>query len=244
MSTTTIERVRNYQGQNSFVIKMKDSLKKWGNLTPKQIEAVDKCLNAVSEVKVEELPVDLKRIVEYKGQNSFVKEIATKFKTYGSLTEKQKEAALKQIQKEEDKNKTVKINWPTFGETIIIGRKIGQQLKEKYELEFNPVLLDITKVKSVSPKAVQFEGKMTVKRGDVCMGCGRTLTDEFSMLTHMGKICAGHMKVEYITDRSQADEFRERYLKRVEEIGVMEFWVPKNQIKKWNGVTGRVIETI
>ena len=244
MSTTTIERVRNYQGQNSFVIKMKDSLKKWGNLTPKQIEAVDKCLNAVSEVKVEELPVDLKRIVEYKGQNSFVKEIATKFKTYGSLTEKQKEAALKQIQKEEDKNKTVKINWPTPGETLLIGRSVGQQLKEKYELEFNPTLLDVTKLLEVSSKAVKFSGKMTIKRDKVCLCCGRSLTDEFSMLTNMGKICAGHMKVEYITDASQAEAFRERYLKRVEEIGEMEFWIPKKQIKKWEGITQSVIKTI
>lgn len=242
MSTTTIEKVRNYQGQNSFVIKMKDSLNKWGNLTPKQVEAVEKCLNAVSEVKTEELPEDLKRIVEYKGENSFVKDIQNKFKTYGSLTNKQIEAATKQIVKEEDKKKTYQLNWPTIGETIIIGRKIGQGLREKYGLEFNPVLLDIVKVKSMSPKAVQFEGKMTVKRGDVCMCCGRTLTDEFSMLTKMGKICAGHMKVQYITDASQADAFRERYLQRVEEIGVMEFWVPKNQIKKWNGITGQVIE--
>jgi hypothetical protein len=101
--------------------------------------------------------------------------------------------------------------------------------------------LDIVKLRAVSPKAVMFEGKMTIKRGDVCMCCGRTLTDEFSMLTKMGKICAGHMKVEYITDASQAEAFRERYLQRVEEIGVMEFWVPKNQIKKWNGSTERVI---
>jgi hypothetical protein len=43
------------------------------------------------------------------------------------------------------------------------------------------------------------------------------------------------MGVEYITDRSQADRFREEYLKRVEEIGEMEFWVPKSQIKKWEG---------
>jgi ribosomal protein L16/L10AE len=248
MTTSTIaiqDKVRNYQGQNSFVVSMKEALKKWGQLTPKQVEAAEKALN--SEVKVintEEIPQEIKRIVDYKGENNFVKDIASKFQRYGTLTTKQIEAANKQIQKEEDKEKTFRMNWGTPGETIIIGRKIGQQLKEKYELEFNPVLLDITKVKAVSPKAVQFEGKMTVKRGDVCMCCGRTLTDEFSMLTHMGKICAGHMKVEYITDRSQADEFRERYLKRVEEIGVMEFWVPKNQIKKWNGVTGRVIETI
>ena len=244
-TTTTIERVRNYQGQNRFVVNMKDSLSKWGRLTEKQLEAVEKCLN--SEVKVmdmENLPEDIKRVVEYKGENPFVKDIASKFKQYGTLTERQKSAAVAQIQKEEDKEKTIRMNWPTIGETIKLGRKIGSQLKEKYGLQFNPILIDITKLKAVSPKAVLFTGKMTVKRGKVCTSCMKTLTDEFSMLTNMGKICAGHMGVEYITDASQAGRFREEYLKRVEEIGEMEFWVPKSQIKKWEGATEAIMRTM
>jgi hypothetical protein len=52
------------------------------------------------------------------------------------------------------------------------------------------------------------------------------------------------MKVEYITDASQAEKFREEYLKRVEEIGSMEFWVPKNQIKTWGSVTEMAIESL
>lgn len=72
----------------------------------------------------------------------------------------------------------------------------------------------------------------------------RDLTDEFSMLTGMGKTCAKHMKVEYIKDASEAARFREDYLKRVEEIGEMEFWVPKSQIKKWNGMTESVVKTM
>ena len=243
-STATIEKVRNYQGQNSFVIKMKDTVKKYGGLTPKQLEAVERCLNATAQVDMNNLPEDLKRIVEYAGENSFVKDIAAKFKQYGSLTENQKSFALKQIQKEEDKEKTIRMNWPTIGETIKLGRKIGIQLKETYGLQFNPILIDITSLKAVSPKAVLFTGKMTIKRGKVCTSCLKTLTDEFSMLTGMGKICAGHMRVEYITDASQADRFRQDYLKRVEEIGEMEFWVPKSQIVKWDGMTETILRTM
>ena len=243
-STTTIEKVRNYQGQNSFVIKMKDTVAKYGGLTPKQLAAVEKCLNATVQVDMNNLPEDLKRIVEYKGENPFVKDIAAKFKQYGSLTENQKAAALKQIQKEEDKEKTIRMNWPTIGETIKLGRKVGKQLAETYELKFNPILIDITKLLAVSPKAVKFAGKMTVKRGKVCTCCMKTLTDEFSMLTGMGKICAGHVGVEYITDASQADRFREEYLKKVEEIGEMEFWVPKSQIKKWDGSTEAILRVM
>jgi len=248
MTTTTIstqDKVRNYQGQNRFILSMKESMKKWGGLTPKQSEAAEKALN--SEVKVidkENLPDELKRIVDYKGENPFVKDIASKFQKYGTLTSKQIQAAVNQIQKEEDKEKTVRMNWPTIGETIKLGRKKGEELKVKYGLNFNPILIDITRLKAVSPKAVLFTGKMTVKRGKVCTCCMKTLTDEFSMLTGMGKICAGHVGVEYITDASQAQRFREEYLKRVEEIGEMEFWVPKSQIKKWDGMTEAILKTM
>ena len=68
------------------------------------------------------------------------------------------------------------------------------------------------------------------------MCCGRTLTDEFSMITKMGKTCAGHMKVEYIKDLSEVERFRNDYLKRIEEIGNFEFWVPKKQIQNWDGI--------
>lgn len=232
---TTITKVQNYQGKNSFILKMKDAVSKYGKLTPAQSNAVDKILNAAEEAKKVELTEDEKKIQSYIGQNSFIKDLQSKLEKYGKLSEKQVSAALNQIQKEIDKENTIKLNVPAEGDTIIVGRRIGQKLKETYGLKFNPTLLDITKVLGISPKAVKFSGKMTVKRGDICVCCGKTLTDEFSMLTKMGKTCSKHMGVEYITDKSQADRFREEYLKRVEEIGEMEFWVPKSQIKKWEG---------
>jgi hypothetical protein len=216
------EKVRNYQGNNSFINKMKESLNQWGRLTPKQMEAAEKCLNSQpTKVTVDERP-ELKRIVEYTGESKFVKDIAEKFQKWGTLTDKQVTAAIAQIDKEEYKEKVLKLRIPTPGETILIGRKIGQQLKETYGLEFNPTLIDITKLLGMSPKAVKFQGKMTVKRSKVCMCCAKTLTD----------------------DRSQAEQYREDYLKRVEEIGLMEFWIPKSQIKKWEGDRSIMLEML
>ena len=189
-TTTTIEQVQNYKGNNSFIIKMKDTISRYNRLTPKQEEVV-----------------------------------------------------IGIFQKEKNE-RTIQVNWPTFGETLVIGRKIGQQLKETYGLEFNPVLIDITRLLGVSPKAVKFSGKMTVKRGKICMCCGRDLSDEFSMLTKMGKTCSSHMKVEYIKDKSEVERFRNDYLKRVEEIGNMEFWIQKSQIKKWNGMTETIVKSM
>lgn len=232
---STITQVKNYKGSNSFINKMKETISKYGSLTEKQAAAAEKILNAPVEAKQVEMTEDMKKIQAYEGINSFVKKIQSKLNEYGKLTEKQISAAITQIQKEETKNATVLMNIPVVGDTIIVGRTIGQKMKEDYGLKFNPTLLDVTKVLAVSPKAVKFSGKMTVKRGDICVCCGKTLTDEFSMLTKMGKTCAKHMSVEYITDKSQTERFRNEYLKRVDEIGEMEFWVPKRQIKKWEG---------
>ena len=223
---------------------MKDVVAKYGRLTVAQSNAVEIILSAPVESKQIELTEELKKIQSYQGENKFVKEIQSKLEKYGKLTEKQATAALNQVLKEETQNKTVHMNWPTEGESIVLGRRIGQNLKETYGLEFNPVLIDITRLLAVSPKAVKFAGKMTVKRGNICMCCGRELTDEFSMLTKMGKTCAKHMKVQYIKDRSEVERFRNDYLKRVDEIGEMEFWVPKSQIKKWDGMTESIVNTI
>ena len=243
-TTSTIQNVKNYKGQNQFIMKMKDVIAKYGQLTPAQNVAVEKIFNAPVEAKQVELTEDMKKIQSYTGENNFVKDIQSKLEKYGKLTDKQVSASVAQIVKEENKNKTISMNWPTEGESIILARKIGQQLKETYGLEFNPVLIDITRLLGVSLKAVKFAGKMTVKRGNICMCCGRELTDEFSMLTKMGKTCSKHMKVEYIKNKSEVERFRNDYLKRVEEIGEMEFWVPKSQIKKWNGMTEMMVQSI
>ncbi len=189
-TTTTLDKVNNYEGNNSFIAKMKDVIKKYNRLTPNQ------------------------------------------------------EAAVINILEKEKNERTINVNWPTTGETIVIGRNIGQKMKETYGLEFNPTLIDITRLLGVSPKSVKFAGKMTIKRGKVCLCCMRDLTDEYSMLSNVGKTCAKHMKVPYLKDASEATRFREDYLKRVEEIGEMVFTIPKNQIKTWNGMTELMVKSM
>lgn len=244
MTTDIATQVKNYQGKNSFILKMKDALTRYGSLTVNQKSAVEKIFSNPTEAKSVELTGDLKVIADYQGSNSFVNELKGKLEKYGKLSDKQVSAAIRTIQSDENKANTRKLNLPTVGETVKVGRSVGQKMKEQYGLQFNPILLDITKVLAVSPKAVKFSGKMTVKRGDVCVCCAKTLTDEFSMLTKMGKTCAKHMGVQYITDSSQAERFRNEYLAKVEEIGEMEFWVPKSRIIKWDGKTEVILKMI
>jgi len=244
MTTDIATQVKNYKGTNSFILKMKDAMTKYGSLTVNQRAAVEKIFNNPTEAKAVEMTDDMKKIAAYEGENSFVIELKGKLAKYGKLSDKQISAALSQIQKEENKAATVNLNIPAIGDTIKIARKAGQNLKETYGLKFNPILLDVTKVIAISPKAVKFAAKLTIKRGSVCTCCMKTLTDEFSMLTGLGKTCAKHVGVPYITDKSQAESFRLEYMKRVDEIGEMEFWIPKSQIKTWEGTADILLKMI
>jgi hypothetical protein len=176
----------------------------------------------------------LDKVQKYEGNSSFVVKMKEVIVRYGKLTKKQEEAVVNIFNKEKDE-KVYNVNWPTVGQTIHLGINVGQKLKEKYELEFNPMLMDITRIIAIGKKEIKFSGKMTIKRGDICMCCGRTLTDEFSMLSKLGKTCAKHMRINYIKNVNEVERFRDEYMKRVEEIGEMEFVVPKKQIKRWDG---------
>lgn len=61
-TTTTIQNVQNYKGNNSFILKMKDAVSKYGSLTIAQKTAVDKIFNAPVEAKQVELTDDMKKI--------------------------------------------------------------------------------------------------------------------------------------------------------------------------------------
>ena len=229
-------KVRNYQGQNSFITKMKEVVNKWGGLTERQAMAVEKAFaEPTKKVELQFLPERIKTIVQYKGENTFVMDIKAKFEKWGTLTDAQINAANKAIVREEESKQRMDVNIDVIGETILVGRKTGETLKEQKGLQFNPMLLDITEVVTLTAKAVKFKGKLTKKMGGVCKCCARTLTDDFSKLTGYGKICAKHMGVEYIKDKSEVERFNKDMDKKIEEIGEMEFWVPRRQIKVWNG---------
>ena len=49
--TDITSQVKNYKGSNSFVLKMKDALSKYGSLTVNQKSAVEKIFKNVEEVK-------------------------------------------------------------------------------------------------------------------------------------------------------------------------------------------------
>jgi len=137
-------KIRNYNGQNDFIRKMKQVVYQYGGLTEKQAQAAEKALAEPTKVDTRFLSDNMRAIADYAGENTFVLDVKGKFLKYGTLSDAQVSAANKQIQKENDDKNRMDVNIDVIGETIVVGRKIGHQLKETYGLEFNPTLLDIT----------------------------------------------------------------------------------------------------
>ena len=235
------EKVRNYQGTNNFIKALKPGLMKWGRLTPKQYAAAEKVImneERQKEINVEELPERIKAIVTYTGESTFVNDLKMKYKKYRKLTEKQVDAGYKAIDRETQKGTQKEMNLKIVGNTIKLGRKVAMGIKENYNLDFHPILVDVTEVMVMSAKAFKLKAKLTKENGGVCRCCGRTLTDEMSQITGIGPVCAGHVGVKHPKTKDEVAKFREDMSNKIDEIGEFEFWIPKRAIIEWKGSAG------
>jgi len=235
------EKVRNYQGTSNFIKALKPGLMKWGRLTAKQYQAAEKVImneERQKEIKVEELPTELRAIVTYTGESTFVNDLKMKYKKYRKLTDKQVHAGYKAIDREIQKDSQQEINLKIVGNTIKLGRKIAVSIKENYNLDFHPILVDVTEVMVMSNRAFKLKGKLTKENGGICRCCGRTLTDEMSQITGIGPVCAKYVGVKHPKSKDEVAKFNEDMSNKIDEIGEFEFWIPKRAIIEWNGFAG------
>jgi hypothetical protein len=231
---TTEQKVRNYQGNNQFLNSLKESLTRYSSLTQRQCDIAERALKSIErsgELIIENLSEDLQLIMKYTGSNDFILKIKDDYTKWRNLSERQIAAAVKSIKKE--KTPTMEIRVDLKNESIRIKRGIALKIKEEYGLEFMPILVDLVGTTHISAKAVRVRAKLTKENGDVCRCCGAELTDEFSILTGMGPICAKNLRLKYIKDKVEAARFHEELALRIEEIGEFEFWLPKSQIKEY-----------
>jgi hypothetical protein len=183
----------------------------------------------------------IKQVQNYEGTNNFMNSLKRGYQKYGRLTENQMAAAVRTIEgmrRREQSQKRININ--LVGDTIKIGRKIALGIKEQYNLEFHPILVDVTAVTAITDKAIRFKGKLTKENGGICRCCAKTLTDEMSQLTGIGPVCAKYVGVEHPKTKADVEKFKEDMSKKIDEIGEFEFWIPKRAVIKWDG-NGEVI---
>jgi hypothetical protein len=231
---TTEQKVRNYQGSNNFLNSLKESLTRYPSLTQRQCDIAERALKSIErngELVISNLSEDLQLIMNYTGSNEFILKMKDSYAKWRDLSERQISAAVKSIKKE--KTPTMEIRVDLKNESIRIKRGIALKIKEEYGLEFMPILVDLVGTTHISAKAVRVRAKLTKENGDVCRCCGAELTDEFSILTGMGPVCAKNLRLKYIKDKVEVARFHEELALRVEEIGEFELWLPKSQIKEY-----------
>ena len=181
----------------------------------------------------------IKEVQNYEGTNNFMNSLKRGLKKYGSLTENQSAAAIRVIEgvrRHEQSQKRIDIK--LVGDTIKIGRKIALGIKEEYNLEFHPILVDVTAVTAMTDRALRLKGKLTKENGGVCRCCGKTLTDEMSQVTGIGPVCAKYVGVEHPKSKNGVEKFKEDMSNKIDEIGEFEFWIPKRAVIKWDGMGG------
>jgi len=185
----------------------------------------------------------IKEVQNYEGTNNFMNSLKRGLKKYGSLTENQSAAAIRVIEgarRHEQSQKRIDIK--LVGDTIKIGRKIALGIKEEYNLEFHPILVDVTAVTAMTDRALRLKGKLTKENGGVCRCCGKTLTDEMSQVTGIGPVCAKYVGVEHPKSKNDVEKFKEDMSNKIDEIGEFEFWIPKRAVIKWDGMGGVMLK--
>jgi hypothetical protein len=243
--TDIYNKIRNYNGNNDFLRKMKDSYQKWGRLTDKQFAITEKIIlneERQKEVDVTTLSPSLRAIVEYNGESTFVLDLKTKYLTYRTLTEKQIQKGYEAVDRENQKNSQVNMNIKLVGNTIKLGRKIAEGIKKEKSIDFHPILVDVTEVMVMSNKAFKLKAKLTKENGGICRCCGKTLTDEMSRMTGIGPVCSKYVGVEHPSNKADLPQYREEINKKIDEVGEFEFWIPKRGIVEWKGSAGVMLK--
>jgi hypothetical protein len=237
--TSATEFISEYNGSNSFLNSVKSGYSKYGRLTPAQSAAVIKIVKSMKEKVKSMAPIEVRKnieqIMEYKGNNKFIKDLQEKYEKYGKLTEKQIDAGLKSINRKPQNTVKEPMKLPK-NQTIRIRQYIAKQIKEDKDLNFLPIQIEVSHLIGASRKALHLRGKMSTEVTTECRCCGRGLKDEMSIATGMGKTCSKNMGVEYAKNQSDVDRFKEDLQKKVDEVGVFDFWVPKSQVSEWDGV--------
>jgi len=243
--TDIYNKIRTYNGSNDFLRKMQESLQKWGRLTDKQYTITEKIVlneERQKEVDVTTLSPQLRSIVEYNGDSTFVQDLKSKYLTYRTLSDKQIQKGAEAVNREVQKNSQVDLNLKLVGNTIKLGRKIAEGIKENKNIDFFPILVDVTEVMTMSNKAFKLKAKLTKENGGICRCCGKTLTDYMSQITGIGPVCAKYVGVEHPKSVSEVEKFKADMSKKIDEIGEFEFWIPKRQIVEWNGAGAMMLK--
>ena len=181
----------------------------------------------------------IQKLTSYEGPNGFVNSVKAGYTKWGSLTPRQMDAIKKFFTpKKKDVFKPIDVNID-----VILKRYVARGISEEYGLEkITPITVTIHQVVGLTPRAVKVKGKMTFTDVGCCRCCGKDLTDWVSKASGIGPVCAKYMGIKRPTTQADIAEFNKHLKEKIEEIGELEFWVPKSHITNAFGKFKYILE--
>lgn len=182
----------------------------------------------------------IQKLINYEGNNGFVKSVLNGYNRWGKLTPKQMEAVKKFFAPKKTKGsiKPIKINVD-----LVLKRYVAREISEEYNLgKITPITVTVSEINALTNKAVRVKGKMTFTDVGCCRCCGRDLTDWVSKASGIGPTCAKYMGLKRPTTQSEVKEFNKNLKEKIDEIGELEFWIPKSHIKNAMGSLKYILE--
>jgi hypothetical protein len=182
----------------------------------------------------------IQKLINYEGNNGFVKSVLNGYNRWGKLTPKQMEAVKKFFAPKKPKGsiKPIKINVD-----LVLKRYVAREISEEYNLgKITPITVTVSEINALTNKSVRVKGKMTFTDVGCCRCCGRDLTDWVSKASGIGPTCAKYMGLKRPTTQSEVKEFNKNLKEKIDEIGELEFWIPKSHIKNAMGSLKYILE--
>lgn len=235
-----ITALKEYQGGDRILNKMRAHCKRVKKITPAQVLMASKALNtpsfqnAVKNKIYDILDADLRQIYCFVAFNNhtlpFLLSLKKQVLQGKPLTEKQFIGASKWMNRG-DKDYTFRPSELTITPVdIVISTGAARRIKKSNDFEFAPTTITITKFHGQTNKAILVSGTLTEGHAGVCKCCGSTLTGEISKATGLGPVCSEKLSIRYIKNISELAVYKKRLQRRINEIGELKFWVPKSQI--------------
>lgn len=174
----------------------------------------------------------------YKGTFSWMLDVQKQYEKFGHLSQKQWDGVARTL----NKNKPAKLastwtNGVHVKINIMLRRGVAMKLKKDLNLPYGPFALTVTKINNAFKS--RYSTKFTVSariNGDTavnaCRICGRTLTDNKSIVSGIGPTCAKKLGALYITYQTDIKKFMAEFKAECDKVGEFSVDLWENNIKE------------
>lgn len=217
---TVVAWLKQYTGNFSFYVSLKEQFQRNGDLSERQIESIYKAIERDSGSKPPmPVPFEVARAFDawfkvFIGSEAYAEinhPVVDAFRA--ALAEKIKPAREFSIKP---------------GEVIRINKFLAKKIGHESGLNKAHFVMDVIEVKDETPKAYLLKVKMSAQRSGHCCICGLKLDNPESITNGIGPVCGDGYQLNWKSDRDVLTQLSEKLM----VAQIVETWLPKSAIKE------------